>query len=51
MKKVFYSVAMFITIACLCNPSIDNYFIALSMILAMSSVIVRDINQMCNDND
>ena len=51
MKKVFYAVSMFITIACVCNPSVENYFIAISMILAMSSVIVRDINQMCNDND
>ena len=51
MKKVFYAVAMFITIACVCNPSVENYFIALSMILAMSSVIVRDINQMCDDNN
>ena len=49
MKNIFYAVSMFITIACVCNPSIENYFIAISMILAMSSVIVRDINQMCND--
>ena len=51
MKKVFYAVSMFITIACVCNPSVENYFIAISMILAMSSVIVRDINQMCDDNN
>lgn len=25
MKKVFYAVSMFITIACLCNSSFDNY--------------------------
>lgn len=51
MKKVFYAVSIVITIACVCNPSVENYFIALSMILAMSSVIVRDINQMCDDNN
>ena len=49
MKNVFYAVAIWITVACLCNPSYDNYFIAISMILAMSSVIVRDVNEMCND--
>lgn len=42
MKNVFYSVAMFITIACVCNPNYDNYFIAISMIIVVGAVIVRD---------
>lgn len=42
MKNVFYAVAIWITVACLCNPSFDNYFIAISMIIMVGAVIVRD---------
>ena len=49
MKNVFYAVAMFITIACLCNPSFDNYFIAVSLMITMFSVIIREQKQMLND--
>ena len=49
MKKVFYAAAIVITIACVCNPSFDNYFIAASLILAVSSVIIRDDITVCND--
>ena len=42
MKNVFYAVAIWITVACLCNPSFDNYFIAIYMIIMVGAVIVRD---------
>lgn len=49
MKKVFYAVAIWITVACLCNPSADNYFIAISLIVTMFAVIIREQKQMLND--
>lgn len=49
MKKVFYAVAMFITIACVCNPSVENYFIAMSLMVTMFAVIIREQKQMLND--
>ena len=49
MKNVFYAVAMFITIACVCNPSADNYFIAISLIVTMFAVIIREQKQMLNE--
>ena len=49
MKNVFYAVSMLITIACLCNPSFDNYFIAISLMLTMFAVIMREQKQMFND--
>lgn len=42
MKNVFFAVAILIAISCACNPSFDNYFIALSMIIIVVAVIVRD---------
>ena len=49
MKNVFYAVAMLITIACLCNPSFDNYFIAISLMIVIGSVIIREQKQMLNE--
>ena len=49
MKKVFYAVAIVITIACVCNPSFDNYFIAISLMVTMFAVIIREQKQMFND--
>ena len=49
MKNVFYALAMLITIACLCNPSFDNYFIAISLMIVIGSVIIREQKQMLNE--
>ena len=49
MKKMFYAVAIVITIACVCNPSFDNYFIALSLMITMFAVIIREQKQMLNE--
>lgn len=49
MKNVFYAVSMLLTIACLCNPSFDNYFIAMSLIVTMFAVIIREQKKMLND--